>query len=1360
MQTFEPSRDGAAQPVSEAIRRLAADAAPPRGVGLFAELLYASGDQGVLGDFSAAALADYAVTAYGLLGERRPGEPRLRIRDQALPGTVALEILNDDMPFLVDSIMGEIHARGLGVRLVLHPILKLDGGNGAAAVAAAPGNQDWGDGRQVSYIAVHFDRLATTDREPLVTALQDILRDVRTAVSDWRPMLARLAAAIASLERVPAGSIADRAEALDFLRWLQDDRFTFLGMRDYRLSGDGQEVELVPVDGGGLGLLQDPNLEVLRRGRELVRLTPEVRQFLELPQPLIITKSNVVSRVHNRLHMDYIGVKLYDDGGRLSGELRIIGLFSSTAYNESVREIPYLRHKVATVLARSGHPPASHGGKALLHILETFPRDELFQIGLERLTAWTNSILDLELRPRTRVFARVDRFDRFVSVVVYTWRDRYSTTARERISALLAEAYQGRIVATFPSFLVGPLVRVHFIVARYQGPTPACDTNGIENRIDDLLATWQDRFIATARAHLAADATDTLIAKYQASFSAGYTETFPPTRAIEDIERIERLGPDRPLAIDFYREPGFPDSRLRAAVYRFDAPVPLSERVPVLENFGFKVIDERSYRVHPHYAEGHRAVCLNDMVLETADGAPLDLAHHDLRLEESFIAVLDGHADSDGYNQLVVAAGLSWREVVILRAVGAYLRQLGVPFGQRYMADTLKAHATVARDLVALLRQRHQAETASPGDGGASEAALRSRIDEALAAVPSLDEDRILRSFASVVDGVLRTNAFSVDAEGRPPQAIAFKLASRRIDSAPEPRPLAEIWLYSPRVEGVHLRFAPIARGGIRWSDRAQDFRTEVLGLAKAQQVKNAVIVPAGAKGGFVAKQLPRGGSREDVLTEGIASYRIFVSTLLDLTDNLVDGAVVPPAGIVRLDGDDPYLVVAADKGTATFSDYANEISTGRGFWLGDAFASGGSAGYDHKRMGITARGAWECVKRHFREMDRDIQSQPFTAVGIGDMSGDVFGNGALLSRKMRLLAAFDHRHIFLDPNPDPEAGFAERRRLFDLPRSSWQDYDSSKLSKGGGVFARTLKSVPLSPEVKRVLAVNDDSLPPSALIRAILKARVDLLWFGGIGTYVRGSTESDDEVGDRANDALRITGADIGAKVVGEGANLGMTQRARIEFAERGGRLNTDFIDNSAGVNTSDQEVNIKIALGPLVQRGSLAREERDRLLVDMTEDVAKAVLANNHMQSLALSLGERRGLADLGFQQRLMLALEAERELDRGQAALPSDGELMERMSAGRPLTRPELAVLLSHAKISLLRDLLESRVPDEPVLEPLLVGYFPPLMRERFREAILAHPLRREIVATGLTNAIVNRGGSSMAVRLAEETGRSVA
>ena len=1342
-------------------RGSASSAPPATGHEVFARALVTSAGRQTLDSLDTNAVAREALAAFKALTVKPPGKHHISWRQTNLrlaadgSTTAVLQILNDDTPFLLASVLGEVRAHGLFVRLVLHPIFKTARRpDGTLQAVTAPGDEAWNDGHQESFIALYVDAPDDRLRNTLTKALAKTLEQVRIAVADWRAMLDRVQRAITELSAAPKNVPRDLlAESIAFLEWLRDGQFTFLGVRDYRLEGPSETGELVAV--AGLGMLRDPAMQVLRRGSELVAMTPEVRRFFEESQPLIITKSNVISPVHRRVHMDYVGVKLYGADGRPSGELRIVGLLTSSAYTQSPRAIPILRHKVDRVVALSGAPPESHDGKALLNVLETFPRDELFQITVPDLADWAAGILDLDLRPRVRVFARPDPFDRFVSLLVFVPRDRFSTTVRERIQISLASSCAGYISAFNPHFTDGPLVRVHFIIGRRSGPTPRIDTTALERDIAAITRTWEDTLAARLGTRASGGA---LLDRYGRAFPAAYTETFSPDRALEDIARLERLGPDRPVSVDFYADPSEPTGTVRVAIYRIDDPIRLSERVPVLENLGFSVIDERTYRLRLEMVDAPREVVLHDMILETIDGHPLDIEAHGNRLEDGYLAVKNGQTESDGFNRLIVAAGIDWRQAAIIRAYAAFLRQLGTTFGLRYLADTVVKHAALARELIALFNARFD-PALGPAAGETMAGEITARIEGALTGVLSLDEDRILRQLLTLVGATVRTNVFMRDAAGLPPPTIAFKFDGRKLEMAPLPRTFREIWVWSPRVEGVHLRFAPIARGGIRWSDRAQDFRTEVLGLAKAQQVKNAVIVPAGAKGGFIPKHLSRAGTRDEIQKEGITAYTIFVEAMLSITDNLRDGAIVPPPRVVRHDGDDPYLVVAADKGTATFSDTANGISLAHDFWLGDAFASGGSAGYDHKRLAITSRGAWECVKRHFREIDIDIQTQPIRVVGVGDMSGDVFGNGVLRSRHLRLVAAFDHRDIFIDPNPDPEATWIERKRLFDLPRSSWADFDRAKLSKGGDVWSRSLKSIELSDEARALLGIEAKIVTPAELARAILACESDLLYFGGIGTFIRAAAENDAAVGDRSNDAIRITSAEVRAKVIGEGANLGMTQRARVECALRGVRLNTDFIDNSAGVNTSDQEVNIKIALRPAMQNGKLALADRNTLLATMSDDVARAVLRNNTQQSLALSLAERTALADIGANKSLIRALRTRGMLDPRLEFLPTDAEMAERQRTGRGYVRPELAVLSSYAKIALLHDLLASAVPDDPYMRFMLVDYFSPALQTAYRAEIEAHRLGREIIATTLTNGLINRLGPAIPLLLAEEAARPI-
>jgi glutamate dehydrogenase len=1200
-----------------------------------------------------------------------------------------------------------------------------------------------------SFIHIHLSPIADEACADLVRALEIVLGEVRLAVQDWRPMHDRVTSMVAELKTTPPPLPVDEiAEAIQFLQWLLADNFTFLGVRDYKVDGQA----LSPDFETALGVMRSRDLRVLRRGNELLESTPEIMAFMKEPRLLIIAKANVHARVHRRVYLDYVGVKRFDASGNLVGEHRIIGLFTSTAYTRGAHGIPYLRRKIAAVEQRAGFDPASHSGKALANVLEHYPRDELFQIDEDTLYNFALAILQLDERPRVRVLARRDRFDRFVSVLVYVPRERYDSDIRAKIGAYLADVFIGRVSAFYPFFPEeGPLVRVHFIIGRSAGATPAVERATLEQEVESIIRTWSDGLNDALALVDPAEKVRELFARYRNAFSEGFHEAYAPAVAAADIRIVEGLSEERPFGVDFHHRLEEDQRSVALKVWSFARPLPLSERVPVLENMGFRVVEERTYHIEPQDRPG---VWFHDMLLTRADGGAIDLDAGGVQLETAFLMVMRGAAENDGYNALTLQGGIAWRDVALIRALSRFLRQIRVPFSQDYMWTTLVKHSGIAAGVVELFHARFDPRAESGRNE--KQSAIAARLEKELQKVESLDEDRILRRFINAVQSAIRTNFYQTDKDGQPKPLISVKFESRKIADLPLPRPLYEIFAYSPRVEGVHMRFGKVARGGIRWSDRPQDFRTEILGLVKAQQVKNAVIVPVGAKGGFVPKLMPKGATREVVQAEGVATYKLFISSLLDITDNFgPDGRIIRPANVVRHEGDDPYLVVAADKGTATFSDIANGISIEHDYWLGDAFASGGSAGYDHKAMGITARGAWEAVKRHFREMDVDIGETPFNVVGVGDMSGDVFGNGMLREDTIRLLVAFDHRDIFVDPDPDPKRSFAERKRLFALPRSSWQDYDKALISKGGGVYPRTSKEIRLSAEARKIFSVGE-SVTPQELIKAILRAQADLLFFGGIGTYVRASNESDEAAGDRANDAIRVTGAELNCKVIGEGANLGMTQRGRIEAAQRGIRLNTDAIDNSAGVNTSDVEVNIKIALSAPVRSGALTMEKRNAFLAEMTDEVARLVLRNNYQQTLALSLAQRRGLEDLGFQQRLMQTLEQRSELDRTVEFLPDDMTLGERRKRNAGLTRPELAVLLAYAKLSLHSELLDSSVPDDPYLGRELDRYFPKEMSERYANALHAHRLRREIIATQLTNSMINRGGATLIVRIADQTG----
>jgi glutamate dehydrogenase len=1349
------------------IREAAGSIQPGKTPRAFAELLFDHTNIEDLASYDAASLAFLAEQAWEHVQQRTTGSADIRVINPMMPDgreISVLEVLNDNMPFLFDSTMAELAEQGIEVTLVAHPIIAVERDEqgkllrfyGETLPEGAKGERE----SLIHFLIARLD--ADADRQKLIDGLAKTLNDVRACVADWQAMRARVEQAIKTFDSNPPPLPIDEvAEANQFLQWLSADNFTFLGLREYRFSSDSDASDEIST-GEGLGILRDPDVKVLRRGTEMVVMTSEIREFMREPTVLIVMKANVSSRVHRRIRMDYVGIKLYTPDGRLEGELRLVGLFTSGAYTRSARQIPYVRHKVARVLERAGFDPDSHSGKAVQHILEEYPRDELFQVDAETLYNFVMEILMLYERPRVRALARADKFDRFASILVFIPREKYDTDVRTRVAAFLAQVYKGILAASYASFPEGALARVHYIIGRYEGETPVIARATLEAGISAIAATWGDKLKAALATSTDGMRARMLANRYARAFTGGYTEAFGTSQAIADIGTIEKLTAARPVAISVYRIEGEDDpARFGLKVFSRGAPLSLSYRVPVIENHGLRVVNERTYQIVPGETPAPAPVWLHDMTIEANDGKPIVIGmEFNRRLEASIMAVVGDRAESDGYNALILRTALSWREISAIRALSRYLRQIRAPFSQDYMWETLRNNTAITTSIVALFQARFDPRLVVTGaERSARETAILAEIEEQLKSVASLDEDRILRRFTNLVQATIRTNLWQIGQDGHPRPVISFKFEARKIEDLPAPRPLYEIFAYSPRVEGIHLRFGKVARGGLRWSDRPQDFRTEILGLVKAQQVKNAVIVPLGAKGGFVPKRLPPLSNRDAWIAEGTETYRIFIRSLLELTDNLDGDTIVPPDDTVRHDGDDPYLVVAADKGTATFSDTANAISAEKGHWLGDAFASGGSQGYDHKKMGITARGAWEAVKRHFRELGTDIQTMPFTVAGVGDMSGDVFGNGMLLSPATRLVAAFDHRDVFIDPSPDPAISHAERLRMFSLPRSGWQDYNKSLISQGGGVFSRSLKAIPLALEVRALLDLDKPQATPFEVMTAILKARVDLLWFGGIGTYIRASGESDDQVGDRANDPIRVTGADIRARVIGEGANLGATQRGRVEAAQKGVKLNTDAVDNSAGVNTSDVEVNLKIALARLERDGRLSQNDRSILLVAMTDDVGTLVLRNNYLQTLAVSLAERKGLAEAGFLTRLMQSLEQRGLLDRAVELLPDDVAITERTRRGQPFTRPELAVLLAYAKLTLYDDLLATGVPDDPYLARELSQYFPREVRDKFPDSVELHRLRREIISTNLANAVINRGGPACVVRLIDETDADV-
>lgn len=1253
-----------------------------------------------------------------------------------------LTVIDRDMPFLFDSVMGEVTSAYRGISLAVHPILDVHPDKTASLYSY---ERSQAGGEHVSLIQVHLTPLTDAQAAELIDRIRQVLDRVHAVISDWKPMLGLLESAMAELPASGSGRRkADREEALDFLSWLRDGNFIFLGMREYVYSGEGAAATVERGRGTGLGILSDPDVLVLRQGKDAVTTTPEILQFLQGPDFLIVTKANVKSVVHRRAYMDYVGVKRFDAEGKVSGELRIVGLFTATAYTHSVSDIPLLRAKATRVEEQFGFDPLSHSGRMLKNTLESYPRDDLFQIDPELLGRYCEQIMELAERPRVRALARIDHFDRFVSILVYVPRENYNSAVREKIGAYLASAFQGHVSAYYPAFPEGGTARVHFIIGRRDGKTPRIPQAKLEDAIREISTPWEERF-----AGLAGPETPFIETNF------AFQEAFSPQDTFADLGNILACAKGDPLRISLYERAAEDRKILALKIFHADEHLALSRRVPLLENLGFQVVSERTFDLV--LKESDKRIVLHDMELELPDGRTIDLVREAPLVEEAFLAAFAGSVDNDSFNRLVLLTGLSVREVTVLRAYARYLRQTGIVYSQAHIADTLARYPEISRRIFTLFRDGFDPKLSDKQrERKLTEHHLA--LEEALTAVPNLDDDRTFRRYVNAIDSTLRTNYFQTGADGQPKPMLAFKLDPKQLEGLPQPRPFREIFVYGTEVEGVHLRFGKVARGGLRWSDRGEDYRTEVLGLVKAQQVKNAVIVPVGAKGGFFPKKLPSPAQRDAFFNAGKDAYKVFIRTLLSITDNIVAGNVVGPADTLRLDGDDPYFVVAADKGTATFSDTANGLAQEAGFWLDDAFASGGSAGYDHKKMGITARGAWEAVKRHFREMNIDIQSTPFSVAGVGDMSGDVFGNGMLLSKHIRLIAAFDHRDIIIDPNPDTKKTFAERNRMFKLARSSWQDFDRSVLSDGGMIISRTEKLVKLTPQAKAAIDIDKDMATPFEIMTAILKSPVDLMWFGGIGTYIKAMSETDAEVGDRANDPIRVTAGEVRAKVIGEGANLGVTQKGRIAYALNGGRCNSDAIDNSAGVNSSDVEVNIKIALSPAMLDGRLPRDKRDKLLASMTEDVGALVLRNNYLQSLAISLTTRRGSRNREDLSRLMSALEARGELNRKVETLPDDAELAERYAAGKPLTRPEVGVLLSYAKLVLFDAVVASDLPDDPYFGQVLTAYFPKPMQRPYAQDIAHHRLHREIVATVLVNEVINRGGPGFAQMLSDISGRS--
>lgn len=1302
------------------------------------------------------------VSLWNFLQEYKKNSPILQVfnpdfeKDGWQSSHTLIQVLNIDMPFLVDSLRMELNRRNLTVHTIHNAILGTRrNSKGILQQLTHPAEEG---SRAESLILIEVDRISD-DKElhQLHDQLLEVLAEVRMAVDDFPAMLEK---ALTTSKHLSSKTLQKKLsskqqpealqEAALFFEWLADKHFTFLGYDEYRLEEKDGSHQLCKIKGSELGLLkltENPAsvcVSEQNTASHAFTLIPDLLSFAKAPAP---------ARVHRPAHPDYISIKTFDDEGRVIGEQRFLGLYTSAVYSQSPREIPVLRQKVQAVMERVDMPAITHNGRQLLQILDVYPRDDLFQIDLDELTTTALGIFNLRERRKVRAFIRKDSYGKLYSVLVYVPRDIYSTELRQKTQKVLCEALDAEFIEFTTYFSESVLCRTQFIL-RFRSDEPVdYDLREIEQRIIQVTRSWNDSLYAALSESQGEEKANQLIRLYRDGFSAAYCEDFTPRHAVNDINHFEMLKDGKVIALSLYRTVEEAD-QLRFKLFQKGQPLLLSDVLPVLENLGLKVLGERPYEI-----QRDRETCwMHDFSLDIAlkNTERLDLPQIKEIFQEAFLKTWLGQAESDAFNRLTLAAGLNWRKVAMLRGYGRYMKQIGSTFSQDYIATTLVNHPDIARKLAQLFDLTFNPETAR-SDAACSQCI--SQIEQAMEKVSSLTEDRILRRYLELIQATLRTNFYQLDESGNPKPAISFKLNPGAISNIPQPRPRFEIFVYSPRIEGVHLRYGKVARGGLRWSDRHEDFRTEVLGLVKAQQVKNAVIVPVGAKGGFICKQMPDNPDRETFMAEGIACYQTFIRSLLDVTDNLIQGEVVPPQRVVRLDEDDTYLVVAADKGTATFSDIANAISAEYNFWLGDAFASGGSAGYDHKKMGITARGAWVSVQRHFRELGLDVQKEEFTVLGIGDMSGDVFGNGMLLSDKILLTAAFNHKHIFIDPNPDAEKSFKERQRLFALPRSGWDDYKAELVSEGGGIFSREAKSIILTPQMKERFAITADRLTPAELISALLQAPLDLIWNGGIGTYVKGRDETHADAGDKANDVLRIDGHQLRCRVIGEGGNLGFTQKGRMEAARAGVRVNTDFIDNAGGVNCSDHEVNIKILLQQVMQAGDLTLKQRDELLEQMTDEVAELVLRDNYSQAQALAIAQLDSYHGLGHYRRLISTLEEEGKLNRALEYLPDDATLQEREAEHTGLTRPELSVLIAYAKADIKNEVLASEVPEDPWLSQVIKRAFPEAILQRYAEPLQQHRLKRELITTMLVNELVDHMGITFVHRLRDTAGLSV-
>lgn len=1311
---------------------------------------------------SAQELYAIVLSHWKFIHHRNPGEAKVKIfnpsneKDGWKSTHTAIQVSHDDIPFLVDSIRMAVNRYGYQIHFIIHfgGLKVIRDKNNDIVDMLPPGVVKAGASTEAP-IYLEIDNLSDpAAMKNLESDIFRVLEDVQVAVADWSKMVGRVEACLQELQDTPPQNLdpAEIAESCDFLRWLINNNFTFLGSREYKLIGNGTARALQAIPGTGLGVLRDEISHA--SAKSYVDLPPQARKMALSKNILIIAKTNTTSTVHRLTYTDYIGVKKFNPEGVLIGEWRFIGLYTSTAYHSSPRQIPFLRHKVDKVLDDLGYPPNSHDGKEAVHILETLPRDDLFQASQEELSYLTLAIIQLKERKRIRLLVRRDAFYRYFSCLVYVPREIFTTDLAISMQDILMEAFKGLEASFTTYFSDSVLARIHFLI-RVNPKTPVdYDVHALEKKLIEVARSWTDDLKSQLIKGYGESLGLQYYSKYNKAFPGSYTEYYRPHEALEDIKSIESLSKEHPLAMRFSKLHD-EDTTLSLKLFHADQVIPLSDVLPILENMGLRIIGE-----HPHLVRSKdgKRIWINDLDMSYAKNRDIDIEDIRDTFQEAFAKIWFNEAENDGFNRLVLNANLTWQETAMLRAYTKYLRQTGFTFSQNYIEEALTNNTEISKALVQLFILRFDPSYQVGNRSDPQE--LLNYIEQSLDLVNSLDEDKILRRLLEVIQATLRTNYFQKKENGDSKSYLSFKLDPNKITDLPLPRPKYEIFVYSPRIEGVHLRAGKVARGGLRWSDRREDFRTEILGLMKAQQVKNTLIVPEGAKGGFVVKQSQTEElSRDDYLKEGIKCYSTFIRGLLDITDNVVKGKVITPADTVRYDDEDPYLVVAADKGTATFSDIANNIAREYKFWLDDAFASGGSVGYDHKKMGITSRGVWISVKRHFRELEINPEQMDFTVVGIGDMAGDVFGNGMLMSNHIKLIGAFNHQHIFLDPDPDPVASFEERKRLFNLPRSTWLDYNPNLLSTGGGIFNRNAKAIKLTPEIKHVLNTRKDSMAPNELIRAMLKTPVDLIWNGGIGTFVKSSTETNLDVGDRTNDAIRIDANELNTRVIAEGGNLGLTQLARIEYSLQDGIVNTDFIDNSGGVNCSDHEVNIKILLNQLVAAGKMTYEERNKLLEQMTDEVAALVLHDNYEQTQMLSLEASVSLQTMDLFRQYMNELDKNGRLNRSLEYLPDDKTLMERKATNKPLTHPEIAILLAYCKMYLKQDILASDLPEDPHFIKYLLSSFPKALREHYLPEMKKHSLRREIIATQLCKSITDRMGINFVDRLQRETGASI-